>query len=51
MLNKYEKGHYVVTNIGGHQFSNLKNYNINLLIFDLNVVVNLLFGLRGPPFG
>jgi hypothetical protein len=51
MLNKYEKGHYVVTHIGGHQFSNLTNYNINLLISNLNVVVNLLFGSRGPPCG
>ncbi len=50
MLNKYEKGHNVVTYIGGHQFSNLTYYNINLLTFDLNVVVNLLFGLKGPPF-
>jgi hypothetical protein len=51
MMSKYEKGLSVVTQIGGHEFSNLINCNITLSISYLNVVANVLSKLKGPPFG
>jgi hypothetical protein len=46
-MSKHEKGPSIVTHIGGHQFSNLTNYNITISIFDLNVVTNLFSRERG----
>jgi hypothetical protein len=42
VMTKYEKGTYVVTHIGGHQFSNFTNCNIILSISDPNMTTNLL---------
>lgn len=49
MMSKYEKDPSIVTHIRGHQFSNLRNCNITRSISNLNVIVNLLFGFKGPP--
>jgi hypothetical protein len=51
MMSKYEKGLSVITQIGGHEFSNLTNCNITLSISYPNAVANLLSKLKGPPFG